>query len=155
MTFERFDKTFTLIGGVNLPKVVDCVGSDGVRYRQLVKGKDDLRQDAVMQQVFATVNALLRQDVGSRRRRLRIGCVCPSLPPPLRRQRRRARSTYRVVPLTPYVGLVRRSIGARRRVRLTPASRPKVEWVQDTLPLGAWLIDEPQLRPCASVARFR
>lgn len=36
------------MNGVNAPKVVECLGSDGGRYRQLAKsGNDDLRQDAV------------------------------------------------------------------------------------------------------------
>lgn len=34
--------------GVNAPKVIECLGSDGRKYRQLAKsGDDDLRQDAV------------------------------------------------------------------------------------------------------------
>jgi serine-protein kinase ATM len=44
---EKFDSTFTLAGGVNLPKIVNCYTSNGSKFRQLVKGKDDLRQDAV------------------------------------------------------------------------------------------------------------
>ena len=36
------------MNGINAPKVVECLGSDGNRYRQLAKsGNDDLRQDAV------------------------------------------------------------------------------------------------------------
>ncbi|XP_017057473.2 LOW QUALITY PROTEIN: serine/threonine-protein kinase ATM [Drosophila ficusphila] len=49
-------------GGLNAPVRVMCVCSDGQTRAQLVKGKDDLRQDAVMQQVFGIVNELLRQD---------------------------------------------------------------------------------------------
>lgn len=38
------------MNGINAPKVVECLGSDGCRYRQLAKsGNDDLRQDAVRQ----------------------------------------------------------------------------------------------------------
>ncbi|KAE8697669.1 hypothetical protein F3Y22_tig00110610pilonHSYRG00044 [Hibiscus syriacus] len=34
---------------INAPKVVECLGSDGHKYKQLAKsGKDDLRQDAVV-----------------------------------------------------------------------------------------------------------
>lgn len=36
------------------------------------QGRDDLRQDAVMQQVFGVVNTLLRKDKESRRRQLHI-----------------------------------------------------------------------------------
>lgn len=36
------------MNGINAPKVVECFGSDGHKYRQLAKsGNDDLRQDAV------------------------------------------------------------------------------------------------------------
>lgn len=34
---DRFDPCYQLAGGVNLPKVVTCVGSDGTRRKQLVK----------------------------------------------------------------------------------------------------------------------
>ncbi|XP_026850238.1 serine/threonine-protein kinase ATM [Drosophila persimilis] len=49
-------------GGINAPIRVKCVCSDGQTRAQLIKGKDDLRQDAVMQQVFGIVNQLLKQD---------------------------------------------------------------------------------------------
>lgn len=32
-----YKKTYTTAGGVNLPKITDCVGSDGATYRQLVR----------------------------------------------------------------------------------------------------------------------
>lgn len=36
------------MNGINVPKVVECLGSDGHKYKQLAKsGNDDLRQDAV------------------------------------------------------------------------------------------------------------
>lgn len=36
------------MNGINAPKVIECLGSDGNKYRQLAKsGNDDLRQDAV------------------------------------------------------------------------------------------------------------
>lgn len=39
---------YRVMNGINAPKVVECLGSDGCRYRQLAKsGNDDLRQDAV------------------------------------------------------------------------------------------------------------
>ncbi|KAJ1943458.1 hypothetical protein FBU59_002906, partial [Linderina macrospora] len=37
---------YSLAGGINLPKILRVLGSDGQRYKQLVKGKDDMRQDA-------------------------------------------------------------------------------------------------------------
>ena len=36
---SHFEPTFKLAGGVNLPKIISCVGSDGVARRQLVKVK--------------------------------------------------------------------------------------------------------------------
>ena len=48
-----FSAVFKLAGGVNLPKIITCAASDGSSSRQLVKGRDDLRQDAVMQQVWS------------------------------------------------------------------------------------------------------
>ena len=84
---QKYIPTFNLVGGIHLPKLVTCLGSDGRYYRQLVKSKDDLRQDAVMQQIFLLVNALLRQNHPTRVRNL---CI----------------RTYHVVPLTPCSGLL-------------------------------------------------
>ncbi|XP_013917836.1 PREDICTED: serine-protein kinase ATM [Thamnophis sirtalis] len=72
ITIRSFKAEFRLAGGVNLPKIIDCVGSDGQQRRQLVKGRDDLRQDAVMQQVFQMCNTLLQQDADTRKRKLTI-----------------------------------------------------------------------------------
>jgi ataxia telangiectasia mutated family protein len=33
---QRFSDTFTTAGGVNMPKITDCIGSNGSRYKQLV-----------------------------------------------------------------------------------------------------------------------
>ena len=69
---DNFDSWMNLCGGINLPKVISCLGSDGRKRRQLVKGKDDLRQDAVMQQVFVLVNRLLAREPATAARRLSI-----------------------------------------------------------------------------------
>lgn len=87
-SFEFFGDACRLVGGVNQPKLVEAHGSDGHVYRQLAKaGNDDLRQDAVMQQLFGVVNRLLVDDPATRVRRLRVG-------------------TYRVVPFTPAAGVL-------------------------------------------------
>ncbi|KAG8584718.1 hypothetical protein GDO81_004739 [Engystomops pustulosus] len=72
VTITSFKPEFRLAGGLNLPKIIDCVGSDGKERRQLVKGRDDLRQDAVMQQVFQMCNTLLQRDSETRKRKLSI-----------------------------------------------------------------------------------
>ncbi|KAK0156293.1 Serine-protein kinase ATM [Merluccius polli] len=72
VTVSSFKPQYRLVGGVNLPKIIDCVGSDGRSHRQLVKGQDDLRQDAVMQQVFGMCSTLLQRNAETRRRKLNI-----------------------------------------------------------------------------------
>ncbi|XP_057207149.1 serine-protein kinase ATM isoform X2 [Triplophysa rosa] len=72
VTVRSFEPSFHLAGGVNLPKIIDCVGSDGVTRKQLVKGQDDLRQDAVMQQVFHMCSTLLQRNAETRKRKLNI-----------------------------------------------------------------------------------
>uniref|UniRef100_A0A8C2WUR8 non-specific serine/threonine protein kinase n=1 Tax=Cyclopterus lumpus TaxID=8103 RepID=A0A8C2WUR8_CYCLU len=72
VTVRSFMPHYRLVGGVNLPKIIDCVGSDGKSRRQLVKGQDDLRQDAVMQQVFSMCSMLLQRNTDTRKRKLNI-----------------------------------------------------------------------------------
>ncbi|TFY59771.1 hypothetical protein EVG20_g7665 [Dentipellis fragilis] len=70
----KYKSHFQTAGGVNLPKISYCVGSDGLTYKQLFKGEgdDDLRQDAVMEQVFDLVDIVLRRDRETRKRNLSI-----------------------------------------------------------------------------------
>jgi len=84
---RSYQESCEFVGGVTAPKKIICVGTDGVQRRQLVKGKDDLRQDAVMQQVFTVMNTLLRTCKETQRRNLRI-------------------RTYKVVPLTQRSGVL-------------------------------------------------
>ncbi|KAJ1902440.1 hypothetical protein LPJ66_000051 [Kickxella alabastrina] len=55
---------YSLAGGINLPKITRIIGTDGRRYKQLVKGKDDMRQDAVIQQLFHVINRFMRTSGG-------------------------------------------------------------------------------------------
>eukprot|EP00071_Canis_lupus_P020251 XP_013968668.1 serine-protein kinase ATM isoform X1 [Canis lupus familiaris] len=87
VTVQSFKAEFRLAGGLNLPKIIDCLGSDGKERRQLVKGRDDLRQDAVMQQVFQMCNTLLQRNTETRKRKLTI-------------------CTYKVVPLSQRSGVL-------------------------------------------------
>ncbi|XP_037534430.1 serine-protein kinase ATM [Nematolebias whitei] len=72
VTVRSFLPHYRLVGGINLPKIIDCSGSDGTSRRQLVKGQDDLRQDAVMQQVFSMCSMLLQRNTDTRKRKLNI-----------------------------------------------------------------------------------
>ncbi|KAI9064013.1 hypothetical protein FKP32DRAFT_1665872 [Trametes sanguinea] len=69
-----FKPKYTTAGGVNIPKIVECVGTSTRAYKQLYKGEgdDDLRQDAVMEQVFDLVNVVLRRDRETARRNLSV-----------------------------------------------------------------------------------
>ncbi|KZP01857.1 hypothetical protein CALVIDRAFT_508488 [Calocera viscosa TUFC12733] len=89
VTIQQYDKVFKVAGGNNCPKISTCIGSDGRRYHQLFKGEggDDLRQDAVMEQVFELVNNLLRHDLHTTKRRLQV-------------------RTYRVIPLASQAGML-------------------------------------------------
>lgn len=77
----KWNPQLVSVGGINAPKKVSCVCSDGVTRPQLVKGKDDMRQDAVMQQVFSVVNQLLKDNKETNKRHARV-------------------RTYKVVPLS-------------------------------------------------------
>lgn len=85
---SKLEPTMTIASGVSAPKIITAVGSDGVKYKQLVKGgHDDLRQDAIMEQVFAAVSSLLKLHRSTQQRNLGI-------------------RTYKVLPLTASSGLI-------------------------------------------------
>ncbi|KAJ5160097.1 uncharacterized protein N7482_007101 [Penicillium canariense] len=87
-SIARFSSEFTLASGVSAPKIVTAVATNGVRYKQLYKGgNDDLRQDAIMEQVFEQVSSLLKDHQPTRQRNLGI-------------------RTYKVLPLTLNAGII-------------------------------------------------
>lgn len=63
---HSYNKEFDKVGGINNPKRLYCRGTDGITRSQLLKGKDDLRQDAVMEQVFENINDLLHANKQTR-----------------------------------------------------------------------------------------
>ncbi|KIJ55813.1 hypothetical protein M422DRAFT_220613 [Sphaerobolus stellatus SS14] len=89
VTIQRYTELFEIADGNATPKIHECIGSDGNAYRQLFKGEgaDDLRQDAVMMQVFELVDMFLKKDRETRRRSLGIRC-------------------YKVIPLDSQSGLI-------------------------------------------------
>ncbi|KKA29316.1 hypothetical protein TD95_002381, partial [Thielaviopsis punctulata] len=85
---DHLDPYMTIAGGNSAPKVITAVGTNGKMYKQLVKGgNDDLRQDAIMEQVFAAVSSLLKLHRATQQRNLSI-------------------RTYKVLPLTPIAGII-------------------------------------------------
>lgn len=116
---HKYEASYTIAGGINMPKIMECTGSDGQKYKQLVsphsvlvklslpptyqfkgEGADDLRQDAVMEQVFELVNIVLRRDRDTLKRNLRL-------------------RTYTVIPIASQAGVL--------------------EFVDQTTPLQNWL----------------
>ena len=86
--FSKFDSNISIAGGVSAPKIMTIVGTDGERYKMLLKGgNDDLRQDSIMEQVFAEVSNLLQDHRATRQRQLGI-------------------RTYKVLPLTQNTGII-------------------------------------------------
>ncbi|KAM9924019.1 hypothetical protein OXX59_004800 [Metschnikowia pulcherrima] len=74
--------------GISLPKVVTFSLTDGRKHKMLLKhGTDDLRQDAIMEQVFEKVNKIFHEDKETRKRKLRV-------------------RTYSAVPLGPTAGVI-------------------------------------------------
>lgn len=69
---SKWKSKFIITAGINAPKRIECVGSNGRSYLQLLKGTDDLRQDQVMQQVFCIMNNLLSQSKVTKKDRLHI-----------------------------------------------------------------------------------
>ncbi|XP_067638113.1 serine/threonine-protein kinase ATM isoform X4 [Eurosta solidaginis] len=83
----KWEDRVSLVGGINAPKKLICQCSDGKSHPQLLKGRDDLRQDAVMQHYFALMNTLLCCDPKTSERKIRI-------------------RTYNVVPLSMRSGIL-------------------------------------------------
>lgn len=80
--------TISIANGLSQPKIVTAIGTDGQNYKQLMKsGNDDLRQDAIMEQVFDQVSDLLRNQTATRQRDLHV-------------------RTYKVLPLSASSGIM-------------------------------------------------
>ncbi|KAI0011757.1 hypothetical protein F4779DRAFT_571164 [Xylariaceae sp. FL0662B] len=85
---SKVEPNMSIASGVSAPKIITVVGSNGERFKQLVKGgNDDLRQDAIMEQVFAAVSSVLKLHRATQQRNLGI-------------------RTYKVLPLTSVSGLI-------------------------------------------------
>lgn len=104
-TVRSFEKSAKVLGGKSAPMLLHCIGSDGKKYPLIVKYMDDMRQDAVMEQMFAILNELLSRNEASSARNLWI-------------------RTYRVVPLSPFAGIM--------------------QFVRNTQQLRTWLLGSDQ-----------
>lgn len=82
------ERKISIASGLSAPKIVKFAASDGLEYRLLFKGgKDDLRQDCIMQQVFDELNIMFDRRPEARIRNLRI-------------------RTYKVIPLGSSGGII-------------------------------------------------
>jgi len=116
---EGFESHFDITdSGLHRPKIVMCRGTKGGRFRQLVKGEDEIRQDAVMEQVFMYVNELMRRPNGRSstesshdRSIARSSC----------QQQELRMVTYNIIPLSPASGVL--------------------EWVEDSMTFGDYVLD--------------
>ncbi|KAI5811100.1 hypothetical protein DFH27DRAFT_8872 [Peziza echinospora] len=85
---QRFNPELSVAGGLSAPKILTCHDSAGQSYKMLVKGgNDDLRQDAIMEQVFEQVSLILQKNRQARQRNLGI-------------------RTYKVIPLSYSAGVI-------------------------------------------------
>lgn len=84
---SSYETKYIVASGNSIPKISICRGSNGAYYKQLFKGGDDVRQDAVMEQVFELVNNVLGRDPECQKRRLNF-------------------KTYIVIPLSSNAGLI-------------------------------------------------
>lgn len=87
-TIVEFRREIGIASGLSAPKIVRCKATDGKYYTMLFKGgKDDLRQDSIMEQVFVELNTFFIKDSEARSRNLKI-------------------RSYKVIPLGPTGGII-------------------------------------------------
>jgi FKBP12-rapamycin complex-associated protein len=67
-----FDPVSTVIQSKQRPRKLEMKGSDGKTHMHILKGREDIRQDERVMQLFGLVNTLLTHDAESRKRHLNI-----------------------------------------------------------------------------------
>jgi FKBP12-rapamycin complex-associated protein len=87
VTISSFVPTLTVMTSKQRPRRLNITGNDGVEYKFLLKGHEDLRQDERVMQLFGLVNTLLSVDPETFKRHLNI-------------------HRYPVIPLSPNSGLI-------------------------------------------------
>ncbi|KAL1411153.1 Serine/threonine-protein kinase tel1 [Vanrija albida] len=86
-TIHGYERHYKLAGGVHRPAIMSVIDTLGQKHVQLFKGDDEVRQDAVMEQVFELTNRLLQRDRRAAARNLTF-------------------RTYTVVPLAERSGII-------------------------------------------------
>ncbi|WWC73055.1 uncharacterized protein I206_107020 [Kwoniella pini CBS 10737] len=93
-TLNRYRTRYMIAGGVHRPRIMQCQDSNGKQHQQLFKAEDEVRQDAVMEQVFTMTNDLLSRDRQAKIKNLKF-------------------RTYNVVPLPDRTGIIEFVEGTR------------------------------------------
>lgn len=71
--FQALETKITIASGISAPKIVHATDSWGERDTMLFKdSKDDLRQDAIMEQVFGQTNNFFARDREAKKRQLSV-----------------------------------------------------------------------------------
>ena len=122
--YHAIGNTYKVLGGISKPRLITITMVSGQKARQIVKGNDDLRQDAVIQQVFSLSCTLLGMRRGGTgvvaaaglrgdplaslpvQGRGGASCGTGGLSGWVDQQRRLYMRTYAVVPLGPGCGLI-------------------------------------------------
>eukprot|EP00928_Gymnodinium_smaydae_P042169 TRINITY_DN28437_c0_g1_i1.p1 TRINITY_DN28437_c0_g1~~TRINITY_DN28437_c0_g1_i1.p1 ORF type:complete len:1749 (+),score=272.47 TRINITY_DN28437_c0_g1_i1:294-5249(+) len=91
--------------GLSAPKMLSVTDTSGRVHPQIVKGMDDLRQDAVMQQLFRLLNDVFGENARSRQAELQL-------------------RTFQVVPLSPCAGIMECVSGVTLGEMLTGNTNP-------------------------------
>jgi ataxia telangiectasia mutated family protein len=71
VTFKRYRSSYNVLGGIHRPKKMQCYDSHDKIHFELFKGNDEIRQDAVMEQVFGMANDILARDRKTKARELK------------------------------------------------------------------------------------
>ncbi|KAJ2825259.1 phosphatidylinositol kinase- protein kinase tor1, partial [Coemansia erecta] len=72
VTIQSFDPDVEVMNTAQTPRRMVINGSDGIHYTFLLKGREDLRQDERVMQLFGLINSLLSRDNETARRSLTI-----------------------------------------------------------------------------------
>ncbi|KAI3446049.1 hypothetical protein Pfo_002714 [Paulownia fortunei] len=72
VTIASFSEQLAILPTKTKPKKLIIVGSDGLKYTYLLKGREDLRLDARIMQLLQSVNGFLQSSSATRRRSLGI-----------------------------------------------------------------------------------
>lgn len=74
-----FKPVYSVVGGQSKPKLLTCIGTDGLAYLQILKQSpgEDLRQDKVMQQFCGLASDLLKMSGENKTMTMRTYAVAP------------------------------------------------------------------------------